>query len=96
VVKNLKSVVDNKMKKILIISCLLLFGLIGCTKEPSYKSTPQGAEYYTIIVDSCEYLRFYSHSGYTGESFTHKGNCKFCAERQNKRDEEFLKILKGR
>lgn len=36
-----------------------------------------------IIVDSCEYINRYE-GGHTGYRFTHKGNCKFCAERSKK------------
>ena len=33
----------------------------------------------TIVIDSCEYLAGTEHF-----EFTHKGNCKFCAERRKK------------
>ena len=31
--------------------------------------------YYTIVIDSCEYIEGFSR-------LAHKGNCKFCAERR--------------
>lgn len=37
-----------------------------------------------IVVDSCEYILGYTHSYNGGPVLTHKGNCKFCAERQRK------------
>ena len=37
-----------------------------------------------IIVDSCEYLNKFYGDGHSGYRFTHKGNCKFCAERSKK------------
>lgn len=36
--------------------------------------------YQTITIDSCEYL--YKRSGYR-ESIAHKGNCKYCAQRDS-------------
>jgi hypothetical protein len=36
-------------------------------------------EVYVIEIDSCEYLWAY-HGG--GPMLTHKGNCKYCAERE--------------
>lgn len=36
-----------------------------------------------VIIDSCEYLKFRTYGGdYVG---THKGNCKFCTARNNKK-----------
>lgn len=42
----------------------------------------EGENMYSIIViDSCEYLM--KNKEYSGAySFTHKGNCKFCKERE--------------
>ena len=34
-----------------------------------------------IEFDSCEYVGFFDESGY---HYTHKGNCKYCAERSLK------------
>ena len=33
----------------------------------------------TVVVDSCEYLQYRTYGGYC--AVTHKGNCKYCAER---------------
>jgi hypothetical protein len=38
----------------------------------------------TVVIDSCEYLYAWFGMGNGGGSFTHKGNCKFCAERSKK------------
>ena len=35
-----------------------------------------------VVVDSCEYIAFTTSYGYW--NITHKGNCKFCAERSKK------------
>lgn len=40
----------------------------------------------TIVFDSCEYIGYVS--GFTDTSFlTHKGNCKFCKERNKKNND---------
>ena len=44
-----------------------------------------------VVIDSCEYLVGNTSSGYAGYGYlTHKGNCKYCAERR-KRELENLK-----
>ena len=61
------------------LCCILLFFcwvFSGCDKT-EYKR--KMAENFIIIqVDSCEYV--FKHT-YDGFLFSHKGNCKFCAER---------------
>ena len=37
-----------------------------------------------ITIDSCEYLYIDNPRSYTGGTLTHKGNCKYCAERRKK------------
>lgn len=38
--------------------------------------------YTVVVIDSCEYIIGTDNSAYNGGFFlTHKGNCKFCAER---------------
>ena len=39
------------------------------------------------IIDSCEYISW-------GYGFAHKGNCKYCKERRQKKLEELVKQLK--
>ena len=74
------------MKKLLILS-LLFCMLCSCANETDnsktkYKSTDKnykaigtdGRSYEVIVIDSCEYVtRFYK--------LAHKGNCRFCKER---------------
>lgn len=51
----------------------------GCVDHNPKKES----EFKIIVVDSCEYI--YSYEGVDeGALFTHKGNCKFCAERSKK------------
>ena len=61
------------MKKILL-SIPLLGILIGCSLEGEDLSVV----YTECIIDSCEYVVI---SGFTEP--THKGNCKYCAERDS-------------
>jgi hypothetical protein len=69
------------MKTIFYI--LLIYLLISCeTKNIERKSTDitiRGFEVEIYIIDSCEYIgRF---RGYNNDAIAHKGNCKFCHER---------------
>ena len=47
----------------------------------------RGVEFHVIVIDSCEYL-ISSYYGYGGNGsygyMSHKGNCKYCAERRKK------------
>ena len=52
------------------------------SEETQYSATNiPNVNYYVIIADSCEYIRFSSTTSSWGG---HKGNCKFCAERNKK------------
>ena len=42
-----------------------------------------------VIIDSCEYI---SYNG--GYGLAHKGNCKYCAERRKKEQEELIHKIK--
>lgn len=56
------------MKKILVL-LFVVVTMLSCTAVTGDK------EYRTIEIDGCEYL--FKYNGYnSGESFTHKGNCK--------------------
>ena len=78
------------MKKLLLLTSLII---IGCDKQNSdgtYTVSPD--RYKTYIIDSCEY---YGSIEYGNSSFlTHKGSCKYCAERRRKEIEELVIKLK--
>lgn len=66
-----------------IILAVLL--LTSCGEEHQSKKIVDGYE--IIVVDSCEYLiRHYDHGGV----MAHKGNCRYCAERNRKMMKEQL------
>ena len=58
--------------------------MVGCSKETN-KSTKLIHQFKILQIDSCEYLRVSEYYG-----FTHKGNCRFCAERRKKELEELV------
>ena len=81
------------MKK-LILLLVLAFIMCGCTFR-----TVNGTKVFnndsmeTVLFvddenDTCEYLY------YNEEEFYHKGNCKYCAERRKKEQEELIRRLK--
>lgn len=81
--------------KTAIVGYTMLVAVIfcGCNEEQQNETlnNPQG--YKTIEVEGCEYLQYdaemycghqYTHHTYNARLITHKGNCKFCAERSKK------------
>lgn len=65
------------MKKLLLLALATM--MVGCKDEEgrNYATDERGYTYEVSVIDSCEYFR----STYI---LAHKGNCRFCAER-NKR-----------
>ena len=92
----------NDMKKIFILTAIL-FAMISCSSEQPYTNiyhevertndvySIDGVYLRTVVIDSCEYLIGRKCRGYYGYGFlSHKGNCKYCAERR-KRELQNLK-----
>ena len=80
------------MKKLILLA--LAFVMCGCSKQPTRIYTnDKDIIYYvekaTYIIDSCEYIL-----GPSGSGYTHKGNCKYCAERRKKEQEELIRKIK--
>lgn len=95
------------MKKLILLLALALV-MCGCTTGPSYEETKKTVEqnqeqeiwhgFHVVVIDSCEYIirADINTKGYRGYGFgfmSHKGNCKFCAERRKKEREELIKAL---
>lgn len=73
------------MKK--IIAVVGLFSLIACTPStPNKGDTAQTyGDFKLRVIDSCEYIEYDRTLGVDGQySLTHKGNCKFCKQRNEK------------
>lgn len=51
----------------------------GCNQKNNH--TYQEGKYTIVEIDSCEYVL---SDVYAGNSICHKGNCKFCEERNKK------------
>ena len=66
------------MKKLLLLALLAMI-MVGCEKKGYKGGSVDGFD--IVIVDSCEYISGnYAHGGI----MAHKGNCKFCVERNKK------------
>lgn len=70
----------TKLFYVLFITCLL-----SCKTENS-KISPNdvvinGITVKIYVIDSCEYIGDVSYTNSNSNWATHKGNCKFCAER---------------
>jgi len=78
------------MKKVLILALLAVI-MVGCKNGEVYKRS--GDSCIVTEVDGCEYIKLCNAYG-----FQHKGNCKFCAERDSikweKRKAEIVELLK--
>lgn len=66
------------MKKLLLLALLAMI-MVGCKDEEGreYATDERGYTYGVTVIDSCEYY----HGTYI---LTHKGNCKYCLERNRK------------
>ena len=66
------------MKSKLLTSLLIIFCFYSCTEHQKTRDE-QVKQYISIVtIDSCEYIE------YDYGVLTHKGNCKYCAERTKK------------
>jgi hypothetical protein len=70
-------------KRTSIFFYVFIVAVIFCGCNDNHQRTKEergtdGRNYQTIIIDSCEYL--IGQNGHAG-FMSHKGNCKFCAER---------------
>lgn len=80
------------MKKIFILMSIL-FATISCSKQSDTNVVEKLNDVYkveylnfkVVTIDSCEYLIGGDSSPYQGYDYmTHKGNCKYCAERRKR------------
>ena len=71
--------------------------------KPEYPRSIQSPKLYNsdiydpwvvTIQDSCEYIYTYTIWSNGGPIYTHKGNCKFCEKRMDKRFEDLYNRLK--
>ena len=79
------------MKKVLILALLAVI-MAGCRNGEVYKRS--GDSCVVTEVDNCEYIKLLNAYG-----FQHKGNCKYCAQRDSikweKRKAEIVELLKN-
>ena len=87
------------MKKIILLALTALM-MMGCEHKTAAEIEKQKRfkGFSIIVIDSCEYLKDRETSGYKGYGyFAHKGNCRFCKERDSikweKRKKELLEEL---
>ena len=85
------------MKKFILLALTALM-MVGC--DPRTDAEIEEAKrlhgFNTVIIDSCEYLKMtVSNTSYQGFGyFAHKGNCRFCEERDSIKWEKRKKELK--
>jgi hypothetical protein len=66
------------MKKLLLLALFTMI-MVGCKDEEgrNYATDERGYTYEVSVIDSCEYF-------VTLNYMVHKGNCRFCIERNRK------------
>jgi len=79
------------MKKIILLALTALM-MVGCGNGKTVDEDTEICKehYHTIILDSCEYI-----SNDNLWDMTHKGNCRFCKERDSIKWEKRKKELEG-
>jgi len=73
------------MKKLIfiLVAGMILMSSCGNRQSSTYNtSKTEPFAYNVIVIDSCEYIQY--RTSYSYLEVTHKGNCKFCAERAKK------------
>ncbi len=65
----------NKFAYVLLVSIILL----GCERDGEVVSSLNDKDIKIYVIDNCEYIG--DVRGGSRDFLTHKGNCKFCAER---------------
>lgn len=78
------------MKKIILLALTALM-MVGCDYTPTDHITSDGKR--VVLIDSCEYVKW---SNGWGAHYTHKGNCRFCAERKKQELRELVEQLNGK
>lgn len=76
----------NEKKKIILLALVAVI-MTGCDINPDGSANIRREDYGLFRIDSCEYIS-------TQRGFSHKGNCKFCAERRKQELEQLVKELK--
>jgi hypothetical protein len=76
------------MKKLIFLALTALI-MVGCEFSIERDTEACIKRYHVIILDSCEY-----YSNTMTYDLTHKGNCRFCAERRQKELKELAIKLK--
>ena len=72
------------MKKILFVMAMI-FCIIGCTEYSQHPKEYYWLDHKVVEIDSCEYVLItISTEKKNYSDIIHKGNCKFCEQRQKK------------
>ena len=77
------------MKKIILLTLTILM-MVGCGDKVIETDYYTGEGLRVSIIDSCEYIHY---SCGWGPEYTHKGNCRFCKERDSIKWEKRRKEL---
>jgi hypothetical protein len=79
------------MKKIMLLALTALM-MVGCN-QPETIDTIEDLNIKIVNIDSCEYIKCCTY-GFNSYVYSHKGNCRFCKERQQKELKELVEQIK--
>ena len=77
-------------KGILLLAALMMVGCDERLQDGTYR--PHRGAYKVYVIDSCEYYGILANGNYN--FLSHKGNCRFCEERDSIKWENHKKELK--
>ena len=78
----MKTKINLLKSAMLIVAIIIISSCHPINSGTSIMNNNSSIERVSIVtIDSCEYIQFYTYAHY---AITHKGNCKFCAERTKK------------
>jgi hypothetical protein len=67
-----------------ILLCAVLFTSCVCGESKNNEALQNNADLTdmkVVVIDSCEYIQYHT---FNYEAITHKGNCKYCVEREKR------------
>ena len=82
------------MKKLILLALAAVI-ITGCVETKAEQRGNITGD--VVTIKGCEYIVNVNHVYMSGNTYvyTHKGNCKFCAERKKQELKELVKELKG-
>lgn len=86
-----KELEANKIERNSYDSISTEYAKIALVKFENFEGYKNNSHGFDFVRDSCEYTYLWTGAGNGGGTIFHKGNCKYCQERNRKMIENLLK-----